>query len=111
MTIVIDINETSSGSPSGWSFNTQKFTENAFLKQIIIKPATTTTAYHLYIQDGTINSNLVFDTRTEGRKITGTLRREVNIPLVGIHTVVVTGANKNEIFKGKLVIAEGSQYV
>lgn len=104
MTLTIDINQTASSG--AWSFNTQKFTENVYLRQIIIKTATVTSAFDFYVQDGTKNSNLVFDTRTEGVPATGTLRREVNIPLAGIHTIGVVNAETDEVFTGKIIIEE-----
>ena len=104
MTHEIEINQTASSG--AWSFNTQKFTQNVYLRQIVIKTATATTGFDFYIQDGTKNSNLIFDTRTEGMPATGTLRRECNIPLVGIHTIGVVNAETDELFTGKLVISE-----
>jgi len=105
LTHTIEINQTSSGTPSTWSFNTQKFTENVYLRQIIVKSLTGDTTFDFYILDGTKNSNPIFDTRDEVAA-TGTLRREVNIPLVGIHTIAITNASRNEAFTGKLVIEE-----
>lgn len=102
MTHEIIINQTAVAG--AWSANTQKFTQNVYLRQIVVKANTATTGFHFYIQDS--NSIFVFDTRTEGMAATGTLMREVNIPLLGIHTFGVVNADNNEAFTGKLVYSE-----
>ena len=103
MTHEIPINETAAAG--AWSFNTQKWTENVYIKQIIVKATTATTTFHFYITDR--DGVLIFDTRTtDGPGITGALRRVVNIPLVGIHTIGVVSSSKNEAFTGKLMVSE-----
>ena len=102
MTKEIEIKQTAASGV--WSFNTEKFTDNVYLEQIIFQSATSTTTFDFYVLDK--NSNLIFDTRTEGTHPTGILRREVIIPLVGIHTIGVANSDADEAFTGKLVISE-----
>ncbi len=104
MTLEILISQTAGSNV--WSFNTQKFTENAYLEQIIVVAATDTTTFDFYIQDP--KSVLIFDTRTtDGPDATGTLRRNnLRIPMIGIHTVGVANSSANEAYTGKLVYSE-----
>lgn len=94
----IDISQTAAAGT--WSFNTKKF-NSAFLKQIIMEPATTTTTYNIEITD--TNGLVVFTTDTPA---TGKFRQEMEVPLKGIHTVTVNTSSANELFKGKLMIGE-----
>ena len=88
-----------------WSFNTQTFSKGK-ITQIIVKAAAATTTFDFYIQDK--DDDYVFDTRTGGGKATGTLRREVQIPVRGIYTLgVINSSVATSTFTGKIMVEEG----
>jgi len=83
-----------------YAFNTLNI-DAAILSQIVIKAATATTTFDVKIEDP--KDVVIFLTDT---KATGTLRRELVVPLKGIHTVTILNASADETFTGKIMIRE-----
>lgn len=102
MTHTILISQTASGG--AWSFNSQKFTENCFIRQVVVVAASADTTFDFYIQDA--DSVLVYDTRTQGNAPTGTLRDERIVPVIGINTIGVVSSTADETFTGKVIVSE-----
>ena len=97
----IEISKTATSG--AWSFNTSKF-DNALLKQIIIKSATSSTTFDISLTDD--HNNKPFDTATSGETATGTLNRNMDMPLKGIYTVALANSSADEAFTGRLLISE-----
>ena len=85
-----------------YAFNTLNI-DAAILSQIVIKAATSTTTFGVKIEDP--KDVVIFETDT---KATGTLRREISIPVKGIHTVTIQNASADELFSGKIMILESN---
>lgn len=87
-------------SSGSWSFNSPKLV-SCFLKQILVKAATSTTTFVFSITDS--KGNIVYQNDTPA---TGTLRVEVEIPLKDICTLAVSNSSVDEAFSGKLSLVE-----
>jgi len=84
---------TSSGS---FTANTQKL--NGILRQVIARPTTESTIYDVKIVNP--KGSTVYERISEE----GELSEETQLPIYGIHTVSITNATNDEIFKIQLVI-------
>lgn len=95
-----DVQISKTAASGTWSFNTAKLV-SGYLKQIIVKAATTTTTFMVSITDPF--GNVIYNTN---REATGTLKEELEIPIQGICTVTVSNSSADEAYTGKLAIIE-----
>jgi len=84
-----------------FSINTLKVS-GGILEYIYIKATTNDTSFHVKVVDDA--NNIIYETST---KPVGFLRDRPMIPIIGIHTITIYGAKRDELFTGCVAIREG----
>lgn len=88
------------GTASSGSFTVNSRRLNGILRQIIVKPTTSSTFFDVKITNPA--SSTVYERLSEQ----GELSEEVALPIIGIHTVSITNATNDEAFIIQLIVEE-----